>query len=215
MENLILGLAMMVSTISASPQLWAGVTFVEKKQTLAVQTLDLTKRLPDEYGASVFADNILLSLRYLKGDISQIRQMGQINWNEARQPFTVEFILKPGEVFAFHDVVLPQFKPTVTMKTKFFIDEGYKELGGLGGNGVCHLASLINWAAKDAKLEVTALVNHDFYPVPGVPREYGVSIFSTDSRQNLYIKNNKDFPVLFEFFVNSRMVNLSLLKLSN
>lgn len=113
------------------------------------------------------------------------------------------------------------------MSSKFFMDEGYLALAGLGGNGVCHLASLMNWVAKEARLQmpsaladggqagldVLAPVNHDFYPVPGVPKENGTAILSQSAQQNLYIKNNKDYPVSFEFKADANNVELKIVKL--
>jgi len=70
--------------------------------------------------------------------------------------------------------------------------------------------------ASEAGLEVVAKVNHDFYPVPGVPREYGTSIYhlagSHSSRlQNLYIRNSYEFPVEFCYFASDRGVVLVVL----
>jgi vancomycin resistance protein YoaR len=76
----------------------------------------------------------------------------------------------------------------------------------------------MNWTASEAGLEVVARVNHNFVPVPGVPKEYGTSIrYMPDGslnsqNQNLYIKNNFDYPVKFVFEVNDQEVNLKLLK---
>jgi len=79
---------------------------------------------------------------------------------------TETFSLNPGEVFAFHANVLPEFEnPVITMNSKFYIEEGYKAIGGLGGNGVCHLASLINWVGSEAGLEVTALAKPKSKPL--------------------------------------------------
>jgi len=81
-----------------------------------------------------------------------------VNWNEVEAFTSYEVVLKPGEVFAFHEDVLPQFNHKVikTTHTHFNSQEGFKSDGYLIGDGVCHLASLINWAAKDAGLKVTA-----------------------------------------------------------
>lgn len=228
MEQTILGLATMVMAIaSQSVELSApALMLMEQKPVLAKEELDLTKRLPIKYGSEVFADNILLALHYLKGDIchpelgsgskmpKQVRHdvdCFNIDWDKIREPFTVEFTLRPGEVFAFHDNVLKDFQnPKVTMHSKFFMEEGYLALGGLGGNGVCHLASLMNWVAKDAGLDVTAKVNHDFYPVPGVPKENGTAILSQSPEQNLYIKNNQNKSVEFIFKADSQKVALEI-----
>jgi len=220
-----------------------GVTpsaqLTQQHQTvLATQTLDLTNRLPGEFGNQVFADNILLNLHYIKGDVEELRMSneilnqvqndkqsrisgpGDIDWKKVREPFEVSFALKPGEVFAFHENVLPEYKNIVniTSNSHFDFANGYKSLNGLSGNGVCHLASLINWVAKEADLESKSMVNHDFSPVPGVPREYGASIYYSPSgglnteSQNLYIKNNFDYPVKFEFKADSKEVNLTIVK---
>lgn len=211
MEQTILGLATMVMTMASQPaELSASaLMMVEQKQVLAKEELDLTKRLPTEYGARVFSDNILLALRYLNDPASAKAMAGK--WEKVREPFTVEFTLAPGEIFAFHDNVLKDFQnPKVTMHSKFFMDEGYLALNGLGGNGVCHLASLINWVAQEAGLEVIAKVNHDFAPVPGVPRQYGTAIMSTDQNQNLYLKNTKTYPVKFIFRADQEKVILEI-----
>lgn len=219
-EQTILGLVSLIAAGVSTPSatVWP-IIFVEERQVLARHELDLTNRLPTEYGSQVFADNILLALHYLKGDVAvengfpelDGQKFRESDWDKIRQPFTVEFKLEPDQVFAFHENVLPEFNnPAVTMKSRFFMEEGYKALEGLGGNGVCHLASLINWVAKDGGLEVTAKVNHDFYPVPGIPREYGTAIYSLSPEQNLYIKNTLDRPVTFTFTVTATKVDLIL-----
>jgi hypothetical protein len=162
-----------------------------REQVLAEHSLDLTTRDEVEIVNEVFAFNILKALEYLGTD---------------------SFTLEPGEVFAFHANVLPEFEdPKITMNSKFYVEEGYQAVGGLGGNGVCHLASLINWVAQDAGLEVTALMNHSFAPVPGVPAEYGTSIRSQSPNQNLYIKNGFDYPVKFVFKVDKNKVKLKII----
>jgi len=96
------------------------------------------------------------------------------------------------------------------MNSKFYIEEGYKAIGGLGGNGVCHLASLINWVGSEAGLEVIALASHSFAPVLGVPKKYGTSIRSQSKNQNLYIRNNFDYPVAFVFSTDDEEVSLKI-----
>ncbi len=174
---------------------------------LAEHDLDLTNRLPGEYGNQVFTDNILLSLHYLKGDVER-----PLDWDKIREPFEVSFTLQPGEVFAFHGNSLVGLHPVITMNSRFFMEEGYRSLAGLGGNGVCHLASLINWTAYEAGLEVFAPVGHDFFPISGIPKEFGVSIKSQDPRQNLYIRNNKDISLVFEFRINDQSINLKIIE---
>jgi len=104
-----------------------------------------------------------------------------------------------------------------TTESKFIASEGYRSSGFIVGDGVCHLASLINWVATEAGLEVTAKVNHDFRPIPGIPRQYGTSIRYSQSghnsqNQNLYIKNNFSFSVEFKFTVRKEKVELTIVK---
>jgi len=214
-KQTIISIATLVSTI-LTPVSPVGVTLlspIPEKPVLVVlaeHSLDLTTREPGEYANEVFADNIVLSLHYLKSDVER----GNIDWKEIRASFEVAFVLRPEEIFAFHGNVLPEFEsPVVTMNSRFFIEEGYRSVGGLGGNGVCHLASLINWVAAEADLEVTAKVNHNFYPVPGVPGQFGTSIRSQSKTQNLYIKNNFEIPVVFAFSVEGGEVNLKIVHL--
>lgn len=193
MREQILALVTLVSTfvLPVSQTVSPPVFSVVKTQILAEHELDLNIREPNSFANEVFADNILLALKYLG---------------------TESFVLQPGEVFAFHANVLPEFsEPAVTMNSKFYIEEGYKSIAGLGGNGVCHLASLINWTASEAGLEVVAKANHGFAPIPGVPKEFGTSIRSQSPNQNLYIKNNFSFPVTFLFQIEGAFVNLKIL----
>lgn len=222
----IVSLALLASTTIAS--ISGNLPALNQPQKpLAVHEMDLSKRLDNEAGSRIFADNILLALHYQKGDInelktgSKITSEANINWDKVRSPFEYSFTLKTGEVFAFHNKALAEYgNPKYTMNSRFFGEEGYKFLNGLGGNGVCHLASLMNWVARDANLEVTAKVNHDFWPVPGISREYGTAIFYSDvdnftaQNQNLYIKNNFDYPVEFKFNVEENKVKLAVKKLS-
>ncbi len=179
------------------------------QEVLAEQSLDLTIREPNPEANQGYADNILLALHYLKRDI----ESPEIDWDWVRRPFEASFTLQPGEIFAFHDNVLSEYSnPVVTMNSEFMTDEGYRSVWGLGGNGVCHLASLINWVASEAGLEVIAKANHNFALIPGVSREYGTSIRSQSANQNLYITNSLDYPVTFRFEADSQAVNLSLVK---
>jgi len=229
MNDLIVGLfalsSVLVTPTPSQAQIMP-VAVVEQTPVLAHEELDLITRLPNPFGAQVFADNILLSLHHLKGDEANFKleaeksyQVANMDWEGIEEPFSVEFTLQPGEVFAFHGNILPEFAGQVvkTMDSDFSADEGYKALAGLYGNGVCHLASLVNWVASEAGLEVTAKVNHDFYPVPGVARVYGTSIFyapigHNSQNQNLYIKNTLDQPVTFVFNANNGKVDLVIKK---
>jgi hypothetical protein len=157
------------------------------------------------------ADNILLTLHYLKGDVGR-----KVDWNRIREPFTAFFSLEPGQVFAFHQDVLPEFEGKVAKTTEatFHSDQGFKSDGYLFGDGVCHLASLINWVASRSGLKVVAAVNHNFRPIPGIPQEFGTAIYylessvSSNKLQNLYIENVLDFPVLFVFKIDQQQIKL-------
>ncbi len=182
---------------------------VPREQILAEHTLNLEERLPDsKTGNEVFKYNILLALKYFDGHLDLV------------DSFTTEIELQPGEVFAFHENLLPEFEDKIvkTGWSTYVSQEGYKSLWGLYGNGVCHLASLINWTASDAGLRVVALANHNFSPIPGVPKEYGTSIrYLPDNswktkNQNLYIENTLDSPVKFIFYSTLNEVKLKVVK---
>ncbi len=164
---------------------------------LSSEKLDLSKRYPVASVSEGFKENILIALGYL-----------------AFQDNVLE--LRPGEVFAFHKKgILAEFKESViiSQESDFTTNTGYKVVAGLGGNGVCHLASLVNKAASKAGLEVTAPVNHNFAVIEGIEREYGTSISTRNNpeRQNLYIKNNFDYPVRFKFVLNGDILVLSVI----
>lgn len=217
MNQTIFSLTFLVSVIltPVPPQVGVNAGTPVIKTLITEKHLDLTTRERNSQINQGFADNILLALHYLKGEsFSQ-----KVDWEKIREPFAVSFTLLPGEVFAFHGNVLPEFtppegEPKITMNSRFFTDEGYKSVASLGGNGVCHLASLINWAAQDAGLEVTARANHNFAPVPGVPREHGTSIKSQSPNQNLYVKNNKGSSVVFEFTAEINRIDLRIISLN-
>lgn len=169
----------------------------EQEEVLALKSLDLTNRYENDFVNDVFKYNILLA----------VDNIGE------------SFILQPGEVFAFHDNVLAEFKNGVvkTTNSHFMADEGYKSSGFIVGDGVCHLASLMNWAASEAGLEVVAKVDHNFRLIPDIPKEYGTSIRYSQSghnsqNQNLYIKNNKDFAIEFKFRVEENSLELAVIK---
>lgn len=158
--------------------------------------------------SQVFKENILLNLSYLDGRVTNAQN---INWDEVTKPFHSEFTLEPNQSFAFHDAVLPKYKDSVvvTTKARFNRQDGFKTDGYLYGDGVCQLASLINWAARDANLDVVQFTNHDFAVIPEVPKKYGVAIYldpsnrSASALKNLYVTNNRSKPITFNFdYVN-------------
>jgi hypothetical protein len=183
----------------------------QKPNILASHVMPMNDRYPVSSVSDVFKDNILLTIGYMRGLVTD---PSHIDWNRIEKPFHYEFTLKPHENFAFHDDVLPQYKGLVTQSThaRFNYTEGFKSDGYLVGDGVCHLASIINWVAKDSGLESLAPTNHDFANIPEVPKEEGVAIFdspdnaSTSAQENLYITNTKDKPVTFAFdYENNRL----------
>lgn len=188
-----------------------------QNQLLARHEMSLTDRYPIPSVSKVFADNILLTLDYMSG---MVKDSGQIDWNTVRKPATYEFTLQPGEVFAFHDDVLPEFagKKIITTNAHFDASEGFEYDGDLYGDGVCHLASLMNWVARDAGLEVVAPTPHNFAVIPGIDAKYGTAIYyeagdtSANEAQNLYIKNTLDKPVQFVFTYENNNLTLSIYK---
>lgn len=182
---------------------------------LSTKEISLRERYSNTFVNDVFADNILLNLAYLRGII---KASASVNWDEVRKPFNYSFTLEPGEAFAFHDSFLSEYEGKVKMTTNahFNSDEGFKSDGYLIGDGVCHLASLINWAAKDASLESIAPTNHDFAVIPQIPAEFGVSIYShgpsdkAGASQNLYVKNNKEKEVKFNFEFDGTNLKLTI-----
>lgn len=175
-----------------------------KEVVLASKKMSLEKRYPNYFVNEVFKENILLNLAYMRGIV---RDKNGIDWVKVTEPFTYTMVLKPGDVFAFHDTVPTRFQTgeVKTTNAHFNAQEGFKSDGYLVGDGVCHLASLMYWAAQDAKLMSEAPTRHDFANIPEVPKEYGVSIYNMpgnkagNERQNLYIKNDKKKPIAFVF----------------
>ena len=197
------------------PFLIQGQPGVANPEPIAVREFSLEKRYADSFVNDVFKDNILLNVKYLAHEKIDPKK---VNFEDVRKPFEYEFILKPGETFAFHDDVLPEHdgKVTKTTNAHFNSQEGFRSSGYLVGDGVCHLASLLYWVAKDAGIEVLAPTRHDFANIPEIPKEYGVSIYaypgrqSSDQMQNLYITNNKDRQITFEFSYDGQNLEIKV-----
>jgi len=144
----------------------------------------------------------------------------QINWNDIRKPFEYTLKLEPGQTFAFHDQIEDKYKGKVAKTTNAHFNsyEGFESDGYLVGDGVCHLASLVNWTAKDAQLDVEAPTNHDFAKINEVPKEYGVAIFNDPvslnggAMENLYITNNQNKPIDFKFTYDGSNLKVSVVK---
>lgn len=215
--------SLLLTPVGGSTTLTAGqaACLVDKtKLVLSTGTMDLSYRYPIENTSRVFAENILVNLYHLsrlgKGESEQITEGFKPQENV---PASFSLTLQPGEVFAFHDQVLNQYKESkiVAPEGGYRPKDGYILLGGLYGNGVCHLATLMNYVARRSGVEVTALTRHDFAPVPGFDREYGTSISTGNSpeRQNLYIKNDKEMPLELKFDLqgNELVFTMSLVAL--
>jgi len=188
-----------------------------KTKNLVTKSFSLNERSDNEYVNAVFKDNILLTLNYLDGTV---KNKSDIVWDDIEKPRVYQFTLDPGESFAFHEQVLLDIGKNVVKTTNahFNYQDGFKSDGYLMGDGVCHLASLIYWAAKDANLEAYAPTNHDFARINEVPKEYGVSIYSlpggfdVSARQNLYITNNLDNTVTFIFSYDGNNLTVGITK---
>lgn len=187
----------------------SGVVPVASKQ------ISLETRQAPRYVNDVFRDNILLNLAYLDG---RVAKKEDIKWEEVRKPFSYQFVLSPQETFAFHEDVLSKYQNSIELTTNahFNFLEGFKSDGYLMGDGVCHLASLIYWVAKEAGLDAYAPTNHNFADIPEIPREFGVAIYSipgnptANALQNMYITNSKAEPVIFEFAYNGKTLKFSI-----
>lgn len=184
---------------------------------LASRSFSLEGRYGSKFVNDVFKDNILLTFKYMDGSV---KEKTDISWENVEKPFHYEFTLAPGEEFAFHDQILPEYDKNVVKTTNAHFNsyEGFKSDGYLIGDGVCHLASLIYWAAKDAGLNAIAPTNHNFAIINEVPKEYGVSIFAVPKsatggeRQNLYIINSLENPVTFAFDYDGAELTVSVLE---
>lgn len=209
-----------VSIQLASPSTNPILAQFQDRQLLAYRELSLDNRYSVKSVNDVFKDNILLNMAYLR---DEVKDKKNINWDQVQKPFKYEMVLMPNETFSYHNNILDEYKGKVnkTLDINFGAQDGFKTDGYLYGDGVCHLASLINWAARDAKLEVKSPVNHDFAPIPDVPKEYGVSIYSqpnssgSTAMQNLYITNSFKYPVMFSFDYADNKLKLSIFKISD
>lgn len=215
--------SLLLTPVGSPTTLTAGqaASLVDKtKLVLSTGRMDLSYRYPVENTSKVFTENILINLYYLsrlgRGENGQV-----IEGFKPQENVTASFslTLQPGEVFAFHDKVLDQYKESkiIAPEGGYRAKDGYILLGGLYGNGVCHLATLMNYVAQHSGVEVTALTRHDFAAIPGFDREYGTSISTGNApeRQNLYIKNDKEMPLELRFDLqgNELVFTISLVTL--
>jgi hypothetical protein len=207
MYNTLLALTMLVSTVAKQPEM------VAPEAVLATHSFSMQNRYGNEFVNTVFKDNILLTINYMAGTV---KTKAEIDWVKVSSPIQYEFMLNPGEAFAFHEHTTPEYAKNMVKTTgvNFNWAEGFKSDGVLVGDGVCQLASLMYWVAKDAGLTTFAPSNHNFANIPDVPREYGVAIEAPSPWGNLYIVNSLDKPVSFVFEYDGTNLSVSVSKIS-
>lgn len=182
----------------------AGTLVEQNKIQLASEKMDLSYRYPVESVSDGFRENILINLYHFSriGADNDYNGVGDIKPQE-KVPASFIIMLKPGEVFAFHDKINKEYEKdkVIAPKSGYGAKDGYLLISGLYGNGVCHLATLMYKTAEKANIEVNAPTRHDFASIPGFTREEGTAISygNCPERQNLYVKNNKPYPVELRF----------------
>ena len=181
----------------------SGLIMPEKKNiVLSEKEFSLENRYAVTSVNEIMKKNILLNLAYLNGTVAK---KADIDWNQVVSPFHFDKTLGVGETFAYHTTVRNEFtaKVAFTTNSSFNAADGYLSDGYLFGDGVCHLASLINWAALEAGLETIVPKDHrSVANIPDIPDDYGVSIYKNGNigeNNNLYITNTKDKPVTLHF----------------
>lgn len=187
-----------MNIIAAATILITSVTGTTVLKAMSEVAYSLSNRYSNTFVNDVFSDNILLTLAYLDG---KVKKGDSVDWNKIRTEQEVKFTLRPGETFAFHDAVLDKYKGKIAITTNAHFNsyEGFKSDGWLIGDGVCHLASFMYVAAKEAGLEIEAPTSHDFAIIPNIEKKDGVSIYSENTLQNLYITNNQSKEIAFVF----------------
>lgn len=197
----------LTNIIAAAMILLINPLGITTPKTLSNVSYSLSNRYSDAFVNDVFSDNILLTIAYLGG---KVKKGDTIHWETVEADQEVKFTLKPGETFAFHDAVLEKYvgKVAVTTNAHFNSYEGFKSDGWLIGDGVCHLASFMYVAAKEAGLEVEAPTSHDFAAIPNIEKKDGVSIYSENTLQNLYITNNKSETIMFTFISKDKTLTI-------
>lgn len=188
----------LINIIATATILLTNIAGSTPPKTLSEVSYSLSNRFSNTFVNDVFSDNILLTVAYLG---KKVEKESLIDWNKVKAEQEVKFSLHPGETFAFHDAVLDKYKGKIALTTNAHFNsyEGFKSDGWLIGDGVCHLASFMYVVAKNAGLEVEAPTSHDFAVIPNIEKKDGVSIYSENTLQNLYITNNKNSEVTFIF----------------
>lgn len=199
----------LTNIIAAAMILLINPLGITTPKTLSNVSYSLSNRYSDAFVNEVFSDNILLTIAYLGG---KVRKGNPIAWETVEADQEVKFTLKPRETFAFHDAVLEKYKGKVAVTTNAHFNsyEGFKSDGWLIGDGVCHLASFMYVAAKEAGLDVEAPTSHDFAVIPNIEKKDGVSIYSENTLQNLYITNNKSEDISFVFVHKEKTLTIQV-----
>lgn len=190
---------------------------VSERTLLAQHDMDLSIRYANPAINDVFKNNILLNIAYISG---RVQHADQVNWEDMKRPNKYEFTLQPGQMFAYHDGILPEYQKDIVKVggSHFGAQDGYVSSGYLYGDGVCHFASLLHWAALDAGLEVVAPTNHNFAMIPGIAPVYGTAIYydpgqpAVSAAQNLYIRNTFDHPVTISIESSGDRVSVRVYK---
>jgi|SRR5581483_10219284 len=200
-----------IITVASSNTPILGSRTVPEAEPIVSRVMPMNDRYAVESVNKVFKDNILLTLHYMAEDI---KDKSSIDWSKIESDFHYELTLKPGEEFAFHDKIAKEYKGNIVKTTNahFNYQDGFKSDGYLVGDGVCHLASIIYWVAKDAGIKAYAPTNHNFAVIPDIPKEYGVSIYASPEggeTTNLYIINNKEKSVKFVFNYQNDILTVS------
>lgn len=210
----LLAIGLLASTLSPFASMSAKQ---EQPTVLATHTISLEKRAYNSYVNDVFKKNMLRAVYLMNGDTPE---MVTKNETYSSDSFHKEIALKSHETFSFHENVLPEFSGKIakTSNSHFSGDQGFLSDGYLMGNGVCHLASLMYWVAKDAGLTALAPTNHDFAAIPEIDPIYGVAIYYMpdggrgSASQNLYITNNLEETIYFVFDFNGKDLTFSVTK---
>src|SRR3989344_6536732 len=68
---------------------------ISQERILGQKDLSLNNRWPNSWVNSIFKQNILLNLAYLRNLVTP----GEIDWQQVERPFTYEFRLNPKQTF--------------------------------------------------------------------------------------------------------------------
>lgn len=209
LTSIILTAVLLTNVATAKPIVNSTTKVVAEKQ------FSLNDRYSVASVNEIMKKNILLNLAYMAGAVTK---KSDIDWNKVTSAFHYERTLNPGEVFAYHMNVQKRYadKLAFTTNSHFNSTEGYLSDGYLYGDGVCHLASLLNWAAQGAGLKTYVPKDHrSVAHIPEIPDDYGVSIYinmadGVGANNNLYITNTKDSPVIFNFDYDGTNLKISI-----